>query len=99
MRSGVPSSVPCQRLKEKEYLSTMIVEVYNAFRKAGVPEDDAQIAARALSDTIDAKLSPVATKADTQAIVAEAMVEIIKWVIGIGFIQAGFVVGLIRFLH
>lgn len=80
-------------------MSTMIVEVYAAFRKAGVPEDDAQFAARALSDTIEAKLSPVATKADVLASISEAKVEIIKWVVGIGFVQAGFVVGLLKFLH
>ena len=30
-------------------MSTMISEVYSAFRKAGVPEDDAKAAAEALS--------------------------------------------------
>jgi hypothetical protein len=76
-------------------MSTMIVEVYNAFRKAGVPDEDAQNAAKALADTIDIKLSAVATRTD----LADAKVEIIKWVIGIGFVQAGFVVGLLKFVH
>lgn len=80
-------------------MTTMIVEVYNAFRKAGMPEEDAQTAAKALSDTIESKLSPVATKADTQAVVAEAKAGIIKWVTGVGFVQAGFVVGLLKFIH
>lgn len=63
-------------------MSTMIVEVYNAFRKAGVPEKEAQDAAEALSN------ETTATKADIQ-IVERKMIEIngeikiIKWMIGL----------------
>ncbi|NOR81581.1 MAG: integrase [Methyloprofundus sp.] len=59
-------------------MSTMVVEVYNAFRKAGVPEKEAQDAAEALSN------ETTATKADIQ-IVERKMIEIkiIKWMIGL----------------
>ena len=63
-------------------MSTMIVEVYNAFRKAGVPEKEAQDAAEALSN------ETTATKADIQ-VVERKMIEIngeikiIKWMIGL----------------
>ena len=62
-------------------MSTMIVEVYNAFRKAGVPEKEAQDAAALSNET-------TATKADIQ-IVERKMIEIngeikiIKWMIGL----------------
>ena len=63
-------------------MSTMIIEVYNAFRKAGVPEKEAQDAAEALSN------ETTATKADIQ-VVERKMIEIngeikiIKWMIGL----------------
>ena len=50
-------------------MSTMIVEVYNAFRKAGVPEKEAQDAAEALSN------ETTATSADIQ-VVERKMIEI-----------------------
>lgn len=76
-------------------MSAMIVEVYNAFRKAGVPDDEAQAAAKALSESHRADLSALAMKAD----LSESKVEIIKGVIGIGFAQAAFVVTLLKWLH
>ena len=63
-------------------MSTMIDEVYNTFRKAGVPEKEAQDAAEALSN------ETTATKADIQ-VVERKMIEIngeikiIKWMIGL----------------
>ena len=76
-------------------MSAMIVEVYNAFRKVGVSEDDAQAAAKALSESHESDLSALATKAD----LSDSKVEIIKWVTGIGFAQAAFVVTLLKVLH
>ncbi len=56
-------------------MTTMISEVYSAFRKAGVPEDDARQAAEALS------AENSATKADIGEIKRELAV--VKWMLGI----------------
>jgi LDH2 family malate/lactate/ureidoglycolate dehydrogenase len=53
----------------------MISEVYSAFRKAGVPEEDARQAAEALS------AESLATKSDISGIKQE--LAIIKWMLGI----------------
>lgn len=63
-------------------MSTMIVEVYNAFKKAGVPEEDAQKAAEALSQ------STTATKKDIEKIEKEIVevkgeIKLVKWMIGL----------------
>lgn len=56
-------------------MTTMISEVYSAFRKAGVPEDDARQAAEALS----------AENPDTKADIVEIKHElaVVKWMLGI----------------
>ena len=56
-------------------MSTMISEVFTAFRKAGVPEDDARSAAEALSN------ESLATKNDIQKLDKE--LSIIKWMLGL----------------
>ena len=56
-------------------MTTMISEVYSAFRKAGVPEEDARQAAEALS------AESLATKSDISGIKQE--LAIIKWMLGI----------------
>ena len=56
-------------------MSTMISGVYSAFRKAGVPEDDARAAAEALSS------ESLATKDDIRQLDKE--LTIIKWMIGL----------------
>jgi len=63
-------------------MSTMIVEVYNAFRKAGVPEKEAQEAAEALAN------ENVATKADMQLMEKKIIeingeIKILKWMVGL----------------
>ena len=55
-------------------MSTMISEVYDAFRSAGVPEDKARAAAEALSE------DQLATKADIVKLEKELLV--IKWMLG-----------------
>ncbi|MEA3412441.1 MAG: integrase [Pseudomonadota bacterium] len=55
-------------------MTTMISEVYEAFRKAGVPDEDARKAAEALS------AENLATKTDMQKIDREMLV--LKWMIG-----------------
>ena len=56
-------------------MSTMISEFYSAFRKAGVPEEDAKAAAEALSS------ESLATKDDIRKLDKELTV--IKWMIGL----------------
>jgi len=56
-------------------MSTMISEVYNAFRVAGVPEVEAQKAAEALSS------ENLATKDDINKVQKELLV--IKWMIAL----------------
>lgn len=56
-------------------MTTMISEVYSAFRKAGVPEEEARQAAEALS------AENLATKSDITGIKQE--LAIIKWMLGI----------------
>ena len=56
-------------------MSTMISEVYTAFRRAGVSEDDAKAAAEALS------AESLATKDDMKKLEKELL--IIKWMVGL----------------
>ena len=53
----------------------MISEVYSAFRKAGVPEDDAKAAAEPLSS------ESLATKDDIRK--SDKELTIIKWMLGL----------------
>ncbi len=53
----------------------MISEVYSAFRKAGVPEEDARAAAEALS------ADNLATKEDIHKLEKELL--LIKWMVGL----------------
>ena len=65
----------CPSLKAETKMTTRISEVYSAFRKAGVPEDDARQAAEALS------AENLATKADVVEIKRE--LSVVKWMLGI----------------
>ena len=56
-------------------MTTMISEVYEAFRAAGVPEDKARQAAEALST------ESLATKADMVRI--ERELAVLKWMVGL----------------
>ena len=56
-------------------MTTMISEVYSAFRTAGVPEEEARKAAEALSE------ERLATKRDIVEIKRE--LAIVKWMLGI----------------
>ncbi len=63
-------------------MSTMITEVYNAFRKAGVPEKEAQDAAEALSNETTATKSDVESL-DKKMIEITGEIKILKWMIGL----------------
>jgi hypothetical protein len=56
-------------------MATMISELYDAFRSAGVPEDKARAAAEALSE------EQIATKTDIAKLEKELLV--IKWILGL----------------
>jgi hypothetical protein len=56
-------------------MATMISEVYDAFRSAGVPEDKARAAAEALSE------EQLPTKTDIAKLEKELLV--IKWMLGL----------------
>jgi hypothetical protein len=60
----------------------MIVEVYNAFRKAGVPEKEAQDAAEALSNETTATKSDIG-QLEKQIIEENGEIKVIKWMIGL----------------
>ena len=63
-------------------MSTMITEVYNAFRKAGVPESEAQAAAEALSNETSATKADI-TNLDKKLYTIESDMKIIKWTQGL----------------
>ena len=63
-------------------MSTMITEVYNAFRKAGVPEKEAQDAAEALSNEKTATKADI-EKLDKNMIEINGEIKILKWMIGL----------------
>ena len=63
-------------------MSTMITEVYNAFRKMGVPEKEAQDAAEALSNETTATKSDIESL-DKKMIEIAGEIKILKWMIGL----------------
>lgn len=69
-------------------MATMIVELYDALKAAGAPEDKAQAAAKVLANTderfdrVDSKLTALEVKLAT--VMAE--LGMVKWIVsGIGF--------------
>lgn len=71
-------------------------------KSAGFNDNQAEIQAQAinqaLSDFQNSKLNELATKADLQAEIANAKVEIIKWVAGMLVAQAAIVSTLVKLL-
>ncbi len=63
-------------------MTTMISEVYNAFLKAGVPEQDAREAAEALSaENLATKDDVVEVRKDINRL--ERDIAVMKWMLGI----------------
>ena len=63
-------------------MTTMISEVYNAFLKAGVPEQDAREAAEALSaENLATKNDVVEVRKDINRL--ERNIAVMKWMLGI----------------
>jgi len=71
-------------------------------KSAGFSDTQAEIQAQAinqaLADFQDSRLNELATKADLQAEIAKAKVEIIKWVAGMLVAQAAIVATLVKLL-
>lgn len=71
-------------------------------RSAGYTDSQAEVQAqainKALSDFQNSRLNELATRADLQAEIAKAKVEIIKWVAGMLVAQAAIVATLVKLL-
>ncbi len=68
-------------------MTTMISEVYEAFRAAGVPEDKARLAAEALSS------ESLATKTDIARLDKE--LTLLKWMVGLNITITTSLLGLL----
>lgn len=63
-------------------MSTMITEVYKAFKKPGVPEEDAQKAAEAISQRSSATRSDI-QKIEREIVEIKDEIKLTKWMIGL----------------
>lgn len=60
----------------------MITQVYKAFKKAGVPEEDAQKAAEAISQRSSATRSDI-QKIEREIVEIKGEIKLTKWMIGL----------------
>lgn len=74
-------------------MTTAVTELYDALRKAGVDEESAMKAARAVSSS---DLSHLATKADLKAGLAELETVIIKWNTGTVIAATGIFAAIVK---
>ncbi|MDY0137313.1 MAG: integrase [Thiomicrospira sp.] len=63
-------------------MSTMFTEVYTAFKKAGVPEEDAVRAAEALSNVQTASKADIAHVREDMVKLEKELI-VIKWMVGL----------------
>lgn len=63
-------------------MGTMITEVYTAFKKAGVPEEDAVRAAEALSNVQTASKADIAHVREDMVKLEKELI-VIKWMVGL----------------
>jgi hypothetical protein len=70
-------------------MTTMITELYNALRKAGVPDEDAEAAAKAVLPAEQA-----ATKDDLRVVIAELETRLTHTL----WLQAGVIIGALSFI-
>ncbi len=73
-------------------MATMIVELYDALKAAGAPEEKAQAAAKALANTddrfdrLELKLGALDAKFSVELATVKAELGMVKWIVsGIGF--------------
>jgi hypothetical protein len=84
-------------------MSTMVAELYDALRKAGIDEQLAKDAARAVLPAdadielaTKADLADLVTRADLAADLAELRVELIKWNVGTMAVMTGIFAAIVR---
>lgn len=90
-------------------MSTMIVEVYDALKEAGVSEEKAKAAASAIADfgriesklesletKFNARFDSVETKFDSEIKIVKSEITVLKWMLGI--VIAGVVSTFIKLL-
>ena len=84
-------------------MSTMVAELYDALRKAGIDEQLAKDAARAVLPAdagielaTKADLAELVTRADLAADLAELKVELIKWNVGAMAVLTGIFAAIVR---
>lgn len=67
----------------------MELEIYEAFRSAGVADDKAKAAVESINKEIDKRYALHSAQLATKVDLAEAKAEIIKWTIGSMFAAVG----------
>jgi len=67
----------------------MELEIYEAFRSAGVADDKAKAAVESINREIDKRYALHASQLATKGDLAEAKTEIIKWAVGAVFAAVG----------
>lgn len=67
----------------------MELEIYEAFRSAGVADDKARAAVKSINKEIDKRYGLHSAQLATNVYLAEAKAEIIKWTIGTMFAAVG----------
>ena len=81
-------------------MTTLITEVYDAFKDAGASEANARKAAEAMLSALHGQSATKADLAEIRTQIAETKGEMIKWMVGIAFAQIAATLGLIKlFIH
>lgn len=83
----------------------MELEIYEAFRSAGVADDKAKAAVESINREIDRRYTlhadQLATRGDIETVrreIAEAKTEIIKWTIGAMFAAVGMFAAIVKII-
>ena len=76
----------------------MDIEVFNAFRKAGRSDDQAQAVVEAVNKLIDERYRLHAAKIATQGHLKELQSSLIKWIVGTVIASVGVMTGLTALL-
>lgn len=77
----------------------MELEIYDAFRSAGVAEDKARAAVESINKEIDRRYTLHAMQLATKGDLAEAKVDIIKWGIGTMFAAVALFAAITKLWH
>jgi hypothetical protein len=77
----------------------MELEIYEAFKAAGVADDKAKAAVESINREIDRRYKLHADQLATRADLAEAKTEIIKWCVGAVFAAVGLFATITKVFH